>query len=47
MYCMYVCMYDHHIEQCMDQTGMVASPARSQLNRENEKDQPAILLVVS
>ena len=28
---MYVCMYDHHIQQSMDQPGKVANPARGQL----------------
>ena len=32
----YVCMYDHHIKQSMDQPGKVANPARGQLNVENE-----------
>ena len=36
---MYVCMYiwPYHLQQqSMDQTGMVANPARGQLNRKNE-----------
>ena len=28
-------MYGHHMKQSMDQPGMVANPARGQLNREN------------
>ena len=31
-----VCMYDHHIQQSMDQPGKVANPTRGQLNRENK-----------
>ena len=35
--CMYVCMYGHtYSKSSMDQPGKVASPARRQLNRENE-----------
>ena len=34
--CMYVCMYDHHIQQNMGQPGKVANSARGQLNTENE-----------
>ena len=33
---MYVYIYNHHIQQSMDQPGKVANPARGQLNRENE-----------
>ena len=33
--CMCVCMYSQHFHQSMDQRGMVANPARGQLNREN------------
>ena len=33
---MYVCMYDHLIQQSMDQPGKVVNLARGQLNRENE-----------
>ena len=36
VYCMYVCMYSHTYSKSMDQPGKVASPARGQLNRENE-----------
>ena len=32
----YVCMYRHTYSNSMDQPGKVASPARGQLNRENE-----------
>ena len=32
---MHVCMYGHHIQQSMDQTGKVANSARGQLNRVN------------
>ena len=31
-----LCIYGHHIKQEKDQPGKVASPARGQLNRENE-----------
>ena len=31
-----VCMYGHTYSKSMDQPGKVASPARGQLNRENE-----------
>ena len=31
-----VCMYGHTYSKSMDQAGKVASPARGQLNRENE-----------
>ena len=33
---MHVCMYGHHLKQEKDQPGKVASPARGQLNKENE-----------
>ena len=32
----YVCMYGHKDYKSMDQPGMIANPARGQLNRENE-----------
>ena len=32
----YICMYDHGIKQIRDEpVGMVANPARGQLNRQN------------
>ena len=31
-----VCMYDHNLQQRMDQPGKVTKPARGQLNGENE-----------
>ena len=33
---MSVCMHGHTYSKSMDQPGKVASPARGQLNRENE-----------
>ena len=33
---LHVCMYGHTYSKSMDQPGKVASPARGQLNRENE-----------
>ena len=35
--CKYVCMYGHTYSKSMDQPGKVASAARGQLNRGNEK----------
>ena len=34
--CLYVYIYGQHFQQSIDQPGMVANPARGQLNREND-----------